>query len=355
MLSILSLCLALEATLVCASPQALRGADALSGSKSLLFVTKDHVDATAAVLNLTLKSDWRTMLRAAPLYATPNDDLSPVLLRSLHSAAVPQGTTFALAFHTTTPSSFTTAQFQEGTWALSDLLVATGATSIHCAASPLAASPLVQLTLLHKAASDDVSSLVAARTNLFDEHAKLASSMHKSITNKGRYHEFLARVLGDGSNLKGSPIIVDTATTPLIVDTVCAAGQAFVVESAVLTNERLTAVLRPATSPVDIYSSIDSEFGLGDDPNCVPTTSPNSNNPCSVSGAFPGMSLNYNSGSGGATQAITLNTGVSCPDCWATFSSTYTGSFQMCMNPAELVFSIGVRVSLFAHTAHAPD
>jgi hypothetical protein len=328
--------------LATSSAQSLRGS--VTSSKSLLFVTEGHVSTHAKAMNLTLKKDWRAMLAAAPQYLTPQDDLSPLLLRSLHSAAAPRGTKFALALHTTAPSSFTTAQYHNGAWMLSDLLVATGAVSITCRASPK--SKLVQMTLTRNGAQiSSMADLYVARNKLFDDHAALISSLHGTPTHQGQFDVFLARALGDGTDINTSPLIVDIASAPALTNTGCSPGQAFVFVSSALNSEKFTAVLRPATSPVDIYNSIDSVFGAPD-PNCDPTTSPASDNPCSLSGNFPPMQLNYDSRSRGAAQAITLNTGVSCPDCWATFSSSYSGAFQMCMNPGTLVFSIGVRCSI---------
>ena len=339
-----ALALALAASCL-AAPQGLRGSD--TSSRSLIFVTEDHVSSHARLHGLTAKSDWRAMLAAAPHYLAPQEELSPLLLRSLHSAAAPHGTKWALAFRTVSPSAFTTAQYQEGAWMLSDLLAATGATSIACAASPSPA--LVQLTLTRSGPPlGSMAGLLAERSILFDDHAALASSLHGMPTHQGHFGEFVARALGDGSGLRNSPLIVDGASAPALASTGCMAGQAFVIVSAALSTDQLTATLRPATSPMDIYNSIDSVFGgggggLSDDP-CVPATSPPSNDPCTLTGDFPAMSLNYG-GNGGASQAITLNTGVACPDCWATFSSTYSGSLQMCVNIAGEGFAIGVSAS----------
>jgi len=287
------------------SAQSLRGS--VTSSKSLIFVTEDHVSAHAKLMNLTLKNDWRAMLAAAPQYVMSQDDLSPLLLRSLHSAAAPYGTKWALAVRTTAPSSVTTTQYHDGAWMLSDLLVATGATSITCTTSPM--SKLVQMTLMRDGVSpSSMADLYSARNNLFDDHASLTSSLHGTPTHLGQFDAFLARALGDGTDFT-APLIVDTASASALTNTGCTPGQAFVFKSSAL-NKNFTAVLRPATSPVDIYNSMDSVFG--DDPNCVPTTSPSTDSPCSLSGNFPSMSLNYNSGNGGAAQAISLNTGVSC-------------------------------------------
>ena len=328
-----------------AAPQNLRGSD--TSSKTLIFVTEDHVSAHAKTMDLTLKSDWRAMLAAAPQYVAPRDDLSPLLLRSLHSAAAPHTAKWALAHRSTTPSTFTTAQYHSGAWMLSDLLLAAGATSITCETSP--SSTLVQLTLLRNGLPlPSMADLYSARNALFDDHAALTSSLHRVPSHQGELDKFLARALGDSTGLSSSPLIVDDASAPVIANTGCRSGQVFVVASAALSNDQLTATLRPATSPMDIYNSIDSVFGLSDDPDCVPTSSPASNDPCTLTGAFPAMNLNYNSGNGGASQAITLNTGVSCPDCWATFSSTYSGSLQMCVNIGGEGFGIGVSAPIYS-------
>ena len=335
MFLVLTICVALASSL--AVPQDQYGRD--TSSKSLLFVTEEHVRTQAKLHNLTLKNDWHAMLAAAPQYVAPHDDLSPLLLQSLHSTAAPHGTKWALALRTVAPSSFTTTQYKNGAWVLSDLLVATGATSIACTPSPQ--STQVQLTLMRDGGPlPGMGDLYSERNTLFDSHALLTSSLHGMQTHQGQYDKFLARALGDGSDLNSNsaPLIVDDASAPLLADTGCTPGQAFVFVSAALSNEQFIATLRPATSPVEIYNSIDSAFGLGDG-KCVPTGSPTTNDPCTLSGTFPTMSLNYNSGNGGATQAITLNTGVTCPDCWATFSSTYSGSFQMCVYDA---FGVGV-------------
>ena len=335
---LLTFALALAASL--AAPQNLRGS-AMS-SKSLHFVTEDHVSDHAMLMSLSLKSDWRAMLAAAPHYLAPHEELSPLLLRSLHSAAVPHTTKWALALRTVSPSTYTTAQYHDGAWMLTDLLAATGATSIACAASPSTA--LVQLTLMRSGLPlRSVADLYAERSILFDDHAALTSTLHGVPTQQGQFDKFLARALGDGADLRNAPLIVDGASAPALAGTGCMPGQAFVIVSATLSRDQLTATLRPATSPMDIYNSIDSTFGLSDDP-CVPTTSPSSNDPCTLTGAFPAMNLN-SGGNGGASQAISLNTGVSCPDCWATFSSTYSGSLQMCANVLGEGFGIGVSSS----------
>ncbi len=311
----------------------------------------------AKLRDLTLKDEWRAMLAAAPQYVTPQDDLSPLLLHSLHSAAAPHGNNkFALAFRSITPSAFTTAQYRKGAWLLSDLIVATGATSITCTAFPK--SKLVQMTLSRDGAPLlSMVDLYSARSDLFDDHAALTSRLHDTLSHQGQFDAFLARALGDGTDLNTSPLIVDTASAPALTSTGCTPGQHFVFQSSALDDEKFTAVLRPATSAADIFSSIDSVFG--DDPACDPTVSHTTNDPCTTSGSFPTFNLNYNSATGAASQALTLNTGVNCPDCWAFFTLKYSGSFQMCVYdgfdvgvcsspriaPVRLFFSIHPRLS----------